>query len=120
MSNETYNQLLDFTKLPTESGSIDEYEYLIRSSWVCTCAYVKIPKGHPWFNKKANGAFDSPDIPVNWGCTFYKYFEKPEEEFNKGCYIGWDYGHIEDNGVELKRERVIEDIHRVINIMKGE
>lgn len=107
-----------FTMLPLEKGKIHGIEYLIRPSWVCTCAYVKVPENHPWFKRNARVASSYPDIPVNWGCTFYDYFNKPQQEWDKGCYVGWDYGHIEDDGALLDKKRVYRDIKNVIKAME--
>lgn len=111
----------EFTKLPKETGTIDGYEYMIRPSGVCTCAYIKIPKGHLWYSEdKVLGSSRGPVIPVNWGCTFYRYFPKELDElpWTKGCWVGWDYGHIENEGVPLSRSDVMEDIKAVIKTAK--
>lgn len=110
---------LRFAKLSKETGTIDGYEYMIRPSRVCTCAYIKIPKEHPWFteNEEWNSSA-GPEIPVNWGCTFYAYFPEDEYDWTKGCWVGWDYGHIENEGVPLIRSDVIEDIKAVIKTAK--
>ena len=69
----------EFTQLSKETGEIDGYKYMIRPSGVCTCAYIKIPKGHPWYTEDEEfHPSNGPEIPVNGGCTFYEYF--PEDK----------------------------------------
>lgn len=109
----------EFTQLSKETGEIDGYKYMIRPSGVCTCAYIKIPKGHPWYTEDEEfHPSNGPEIPVNGGCTFYEYFPEDKDDWTKGCWVGWDYGHIENDGVSLTKGEVIEDIKAVIKTAK--
>lgn len=52
------------------------------------CAYVKIPKDHPWFDIDIWGK-DRPDVEIHGGLTFGEMFEG---EF----WIGFDCAHSHD------------------------
>lgn len=111
------NIVLYFARLNPSKGKLKGYDWLIRDTGLGTCAYVRIPENHPWFSKTKSGASNAPSIPVDWGATFYEYFAEPNQEWGKGCWIGWDYMHYNSNRY-LTEEEVMDDIKAVIKVME--
>lgn len=60
-------------------------------------AYVKLPKNHPWKRKK--NYWNIP-LEVHGSLTFMARVKTKEDAgwqgFDKGTWIGWDYGHAGD------------------------
>lgn len=60
------------------------------------CAYVKIPKGHPYYGK----AYDDINLNVHGGLTFSEHIKEDdpyiELGFTPGYWVGWDYAHAGD------------------------
>ena len=72
-----------------DKGEYKGYKYLIFSFGTHPCAYVQIPKIHPYWNFKD---YDELPIEVHGGLTFAG--EQPYMD-NNFC-IGWDYYHFDD------------------------
>lgn len=114
------NPFLDFTKLPPETGRLKGYDWIIGNALVATTAYVKIPKGHPLYHEEEwRSVFDErvEDLNVNGGCTYWAYTDDPTDP-RQGCCLGWDYGHYWDNGRELFKDEVMDDIRSAIEFLE--
>ena len=74
-----------------DEGECRGYHYVIVSYGTHPCAYVKIPKGHPYYGK----FYDDVNLDVHGGLTYsgnIGHVEKGSRSF----YLGWDYAHAYD------------------------
>lgn len=85
-------------------------------------AYVRIPKGHPYYEKDY-GEIDSKCM-VHGGFTFSGEDLDKRYRLPEGWYLGWDYGHRYDfinlhgrhlNGVKWMVEDIERDCKEVID-----
>lgn len=67
------------------------YKVISRKAW--PCAYVMIPKDHPFFEKHYDEVSEMADIDVHGGFTFSNYMDDGDVP---GWYLGWDYAHNGD------------------------
>lgn len=91
-------------RLVLHTQTKDGYHIGIMSYGTHPCAYVSIPKDHPYYQKH----YDDIDINCHGGLTFYcpaSYIVRGEEkicmEWAEGIeeecsWIGWDYAHYDD------------------------
>lgn len=60
-------------------------------------AYIRLPNKNIW--AKATH-YDEIDIDCHGGLTFMAFVKSKEDagwqEFTKGTWVGWDYGHVGD------------------------
>lgn len=71
------------------------YKFFIVTYGTHPCAYVRLPKSHPYSGMD----MDDMDISCHGGITFYGEFNDKvlDKGFpNDGEYIGWDYAHAGD------------------------
>lgn len=61
------------------------YHYIIISYGTHPCAYVDLPKKHPWYELK----YDEIPVKCHGGLTY-------SEKNDKFWRIGWDYAHCDD------------------------
>lgn len=74
---------------PLARGSVDGYEFEVISYGSHPCAYVKVPKHHP-FSFHQYLEIESV-ISVHGGLTY-----SGERGEHNGWWFGWDYAHCED------------------------
>ena len=109
--------------LVLEDGQYKGYNFWIISYGTHPCAYVEIPKGHPYYGKCDCEAFDLP-IDVHGGITYGDYGLHPIVDTEK-FLLGWDYNHYEDyscknhylfmdNGKMWTTEEILEEVKYVI------
>lgn len=79
-----------------DRGMYSGYRYVIVSYGSHPCAYVEIPKRHPYYKLGYHGEVENT-IDVHGGITFdgSLHFKKMPEAA-KRYYIGWDYAHCGD------------------------
>lgn len=77
-----------------EEGEIKGYSYNIRSIGPHPCAYVKIPDGHPYFQKD----YYDFDLECHGGLTYANdtLGAYSSSTHRTGWWIGWDYAHYGD------------------------
>lgn len=69
------------------------YHYMVISYGTHPCAYVELPKDHPYYNKE----YDSMDIACHGGLTYSNMnYGCKENVYKEGFWIGWDYAHYGD------------------------
>lgn len=99
-------------------GSYKTYLYQIISYGTHPCAYVKIARNHPWFNKY----YDDMNIDCHGGLTYGRHG-------HNDYWIGWDYSHYGDyngseemfpedvrmGGKKYTTEEIFEDVKHVID-----
>lgn len=69
------------------------YDYVIVSYYTHPCAYINIPFGHPFYEKK----YDKIPVECHFGLTYSSGWlleHTPDEK--SGWWIGWDYAHYTD------------------------
>lgn len=101
-------------------GEYKGYDYLIRNVRnTHYCAYVRIPKGHKFYNIPC----DDIDIDCHGGLTFgaiTNHFS-PLKDSNDGYWIGWDYAHYDDwsmfnqYGKKWTVAEILEEVKKVID-----
>ena len=107
-----------------DNGKYKGYNYWILSYGSHPCGYVEIPKGHPYYGKCDEDAFDLP-IGVHGGITYGDY--GLHEIVGKDKFlIGWDYNHCHDysgmnhhlfmdnSGKMWTTEEILEEVKYVI------
>lgn len=75
-------------------GKYKGYNYWITSLGSHPCAYVELPKTHPYYGKCDCEAYDLP-IDVHGGIT-YGEFGLGGTIDNEKFLLGWDYAHYND------------------------
>lgn len=108
-------RLPDFEKLA--EGQEGQYKWMVISLGIHPCAYVCIPKDHPFYDKDY---WDIDDrIQVHGGLTFSGKI--------RGCddfCFGWDYGHVGDftcysiEPIGEKRWTTQEIVDECLNVIK--
>ncbi|MBO7712522.1 MAG: hypothetical protein J6S85_03080 [Methanobrevibacter sp.] len=104
-------------------GQYKGYNFWIISYGTHPCAYVEIPKGHPYYGKCDGEAFDLP-IDVHGGITYGDYGLHTIVDAEK-FLLGWDYNHYNDyscmnhhlfmdNGKMWTTEEILEEVEYVI------
>lgn len=75
-------------------GMYRGFEYRILDLGTHPTAYVKIPKGHPFYKKD----YEKVDaIEVHGGLTYSRNYLYCEGTNLDGWWIGWDYAHYGDH-----------------------
>jgi len=74
---------------PLARGWIDDYEFEVINYGSHPCAYVKVPKHHP-FSFHEYSEIES-EISVHGGLSY-----SGERGEHNGWWFGWDYAHYED------------------------
>lgn len=113
-----------------DEGFYNNYHYLIISYGTHPCAYVELPKEHPYYGK------DYSELPKGYhqachgGVTYSSdkgVIFPVEHPFHRdGFWIGWDYNHYGDynaylNNYDGKRwttEEMLEDVKNMISQLK--
>jgi len=120
-------------------GVYEGYHYAILSYGTHPCAYVEIPKDHPYYKYNTDKIEDI--ISCHWGITYCHNFKSNHKDasahiyevFGKSKVIGWDYAHCYDySGTYIKRpsvyfdslkkwttEEIYEEVIEVIKQLKG-
>lgn len=108
-------QLYDMENPPKHkniaSGLYNGFEYYILWYVNHPNAYIKIPEGHPYF-EKFYGEIDSNNT-VNGGFTYSGENLNEAYGLKNGWYLGWDYAHYFDyvkSVTEDGRRWTVEDI----------
>lgn len=110
-----------------DSGEIDGYHYWIISYGTHPCAYVEIPKGHPYYGISSEDAYDL-SIDCHCGITYGDF----GLGYNGDCIsqdkflLGWDYNHFCDynaaipniDGKKWKTEEILWNVWDVIKQLK--
>lgn len=75
-------------------GNVQGYDFRIISQGTHPCAYVKVPKSHPFFKQRDNNI----RISCHGGITYASNFLYGDEQSKKSetWWIGWDYAHWSD------------------------
>lgn len=109
-------------------GTLDGYEYLIRTNGMFPTAYVKTNK------KQLLKCLGYAKTVAHGGFTFSGKFPNGEPE---GYWLGWDYAHVGDYVPSFHRyeedmrkifgephkwtiDEIMEDVKRVVELLKGE
>ena len=102
-------------------GEYCGYHVVIVSYGTHPCAYVEIPKNHPYYGKY----YGDLDIDVHGGLTFGSHLSHVLGERGlNGFYIGWDYAHAGDyyeglpfspHDKKWTTEEIFEDVKSVIH-----
>lgn len=71
-------------------GEYKGFHFLIVTYGRHPCAYVEIPKDHPYYDKDYNSLDINVHGGITWGDPLYQFEDK------RGWYIGWDYIHLDD------------------------
>lgn len=97
------------------NGKYKDFEFAIISLGTHPCAYVKIPKGHKYYEVHYGNI---PYIKCNGGLTFSEHQTFGE---SLGYWIGWDYTHCDDynpivavSGYKWTTEEIFEEVKEVI------
>lgn len=113
------------TKEILHDGLYKNYYFVIVSYGVHPCAYVRVPKNHPFYKRDYNEL----DITCHGGLTFGDDLKHviPNDE-SDAWYVGWDYAHVGDyeilsnipnfsfiEGKQWTTEEIYEDVKRVID-----
>lgn len=127
MIEMNYTNEVSFEKpLVLDNGQYNGYNYWIISYGCHPCAYVEVPKGHPYYGKCNCDAFDLP-IDVHGGITYGDYGLHNivgQDRF----LLGWDYNHYRDyslyfsapiDGKRWTTEEMLEDVKSVIQQLCG-
>jgi len=81
------------TTIVLKKGNIEGFDYVIMSLGTHPTAYIKIPKGHKYYEKD----YDDINIDCHGGFTFAgKDFIFNPIEIKNSWWIGWDYAHSGD------------------------
>ena len=128
MKEMIYKNSEKWTEL-LHNGKYKGYNFCIYSYGIHPCAYVEIPKDHPWYGKQYYEDFIYDKIVCHGGLTFSDYLSKENEEkgLNGKWFIGWDYAHAGDYegynemfGFDLQdkkwtTEEIFEEVKNVID-----
>jgi len=106
-------RLPDFEKLA--EGQEGQYKWMVISLGIHPCAYVCIPKDHPFYDKNY---WDIDDrIKVHGGLTFSGKMRDSD-----GFWFGWDYAHADDytyfSAVGDKRWTTQEIVDECLNVIQ--
>lgn len=113
------------TKEILHDGLYKNYYFAIVSYGGHPCAYVRVPKNHPFYKRNYNEL----GITCHGGLTFGDNLKHiiPSDD-NDAWYIGWDYAHCGDyeilsnipnfsfiEGKKWTTEEIYEDVRKVID-----
>lgn len=92
---ELYDEGVNAPKCETvKAGKHNGFEYFILWYRNHPNAYIKIPKGHPFYEKDHNEIDDKGYVH---GCfTFSDKNLNKDHGLEDGWYLGWDYAHAGD------------------------
>jgi len=99
-----------------DKGAIDGFDYVIVSYGPHPCAYIRIPEGHPFYDKD----YDDVALDVHGGLTYSGNLSHLDG-VEPGFYLGWDYAHIGDyvgyydsNDKKWTTEEILEEVKGAI------
>lgn len=75
-----------------DEGTYNNYHYVIISYGTHPCAYVEIPKEHPYYKKD----FSDLDIIVHGGLSFGDNLTHANIGNSDNYFLGWDYNNYDD------------------------
>ncbi len=105
-----------------DEGEIRGYKYIAASYGSHPCAYVQIPKGHPYHGSTCNQI----DIDCHGGLVFSGRLYRYPGHFaieRDGYWIGWHYAHAGDftaypeitmEGHRYTTQEVLADVAQVV------
>lgn len=82
-----------------------DYEYLVVNFGSHPAAYVRIPKGHPYYEKEFWNMKIKPHSDLSFGGTLEKYHLE-------GFWIGWEYNLFGDFVAGRTRDFITEGWHK--------
>ena len=91
-----------------KSGTFEGFRWNIGDSGICYCAYVEIPKGHPFYGK------DNPHLICYGGVTYAKKGIETYGEDPDSWVLGWDYFHGWGEGYHVSIQQIEDDVRDVI------
>lgn len=90
---ELYNMAEPPVEETIATGTHNGYDFLILWYRNHPNAYIRIPEGHPYYEKDYD-EIDDKEI-VHWGFTFSGRLNK-KYDLPDGWHLGWDYAHTGD------------------------
>lgn len=76
------------------NGTYRGYNFFIVYMGIHPCAYVEVPKGHPWYRLEYQEIEDK--IYCHGGLTYSDNLSLTLKEETDRWFFGWDYGHAGD------------------------
>jgi hypothetical protein len=74
------------------------------------CGYVRIPPGHPYFNKDY-----AIDVQVHGGLTFFGNETCKEHAYQHGWWMGFDCGHAGDHRTDPSvSDELLSDVQKIM------
>ena len=125
MEKKLYDNELSGNHL-VEAGSYYNISYIIASCGTHPVAYVKIPKGHYFYQIKNKEILYDYPMPCHGGITFAGTPYTQDYQFNEDdLWIGWDYAHCGDfyregSGKKWTKEEIKNEIKTVIEFLLSE
>lgn len=78
-------------------GTYHGYHFVIVSYGTHPCAYVEVPKSHPWYGKSYSNEDVEDNIYVHGGLTFSSDLNHVLGKRGENrWFFGWDYAHAGD------------------------
>lgn len=78
-------------------GKYHGYHFVIVSYGFHPCAYVEVPKSHPWYGRNYSNDDILNNVNVHGGLTWGDDLEHVLGERGKNrWFLGWDYAHAGD------------------------
>ena len=125
MEKKLYDNELSGNHL-VEAGSYYNISYIIASCGTHPVAYVKIPKGHYFYQIENKEILYDYPMPCHGGITFAGTPYTQDYQFNEDdLWIGWDYAHCGDFyregfGKKWTKEEIKNEIKNVIEFLLSE
>lgn len=91
MKRMIYKETSDYKAEILHEGTYRKFHFVIVSYGTHPCAYVEIPKNHPWYKKDRDDCY----LYVHGGLTYSGDLMHVDRKL-KGFYLGWDYAHAGD------------------------
>lgn len=89
-----------------DRGLYNDYEYLIISFGTHPCAYVRVPKTHPYYYR----GYDYCDIVCHGGLTYSNNSVIIDDGMlGRDWWLGWDYAHCNDFRGDMPKEMFVFD-----------